>query len=188
MPLIGVHRITKGDTLDPLNAVLRYGNGDPIDLSAFTMKFRMETDAGVEELAETATGVTAHPTQTFTAASAGLATCNSHGVKEGDQIVVATSGTLPSGLAASTRYFAVNVTPNAFGLATVPGGQTVIAGAGTGTHTFYVVGSIQMEFLAAQVDTAGTFRGWFVRESGADQWTHPEGDSWYEIRVVEAGA
>jgi hypothetical protein len=187
MPSIGVHRITIGDTLIPLNTVLRNGNGDPYDLSAYTVAFKMELESGTSELAETSKGVTAHPTQTFTAASTGLATCNGHGVQEGDQIIVATAGTLPSGLAAATRYFAVNVTPNAFGLATVPGGATVIAGAGTGTHTFYIVGSVQMDFAAANVDTAGTYYGWFTLTSSAEKKTLPEGDRWYEIRVVAAG-
>lgn len=187
MPAIGVHRITMSDTLIPLNTVLRNGNGDPYDLSAYTVAFKMELSDGTSELAETSTGVTAHPTQTFTAASTGLATCNGHGVQENDQIIVATSGTLPSGLEASTRYFAVNVTPNAFGLAAVPGGATVIAGAGTGTHTFYVVGSVQMDFAAAQVDTAGTYYGWFTLTSSTEKKTLPEGDRYIEVRVVAAG-
>jgi hypothetical protein len=187
MPSIGVHRITIGDTLAPLNTVLSTGDGDPYDLASYTVAFKMELESGTSELAETSTGVTAHPTQTFTAASTGLATCNGHGVKEGDQIIVATSGTLPSGLAASTRYFAVQVNPNTFGLATVPQGTSVIAGAGTGAHTFYIVGSVQMDFAAAQVDTAGTYYGWFTLTSSAEKKTLPEGDRWYEIRVVAAG-
>jgi hypothetical protein len=187
MAHIGVHRITIGDTLVPLNTVLRTGNGDPYDVSAYTVAFKMELSDGTVELAETSTGVTAHPTQTFTAASTGLATCNGHGVQENDQIVVATNGTLPSGLAAATRYFPVNITPNSFGLAALPGGITVIAGAGAGTHTFYVVGSVQMDFAAANVDTAGTYYGWFTLTGSAEKKTLPEGDRWYEIRVVAAG-
>lgn len=188
MPAVGKHTITLGDILMPLNAVLRWANGDPVNLAAYTVTAKMEKQDGTAELAETATGVTANPTQTFTAASTGLATCNGHGVKEGDQIIVANSGgALPSGLAASTRYFAVNVTPNAFGLAATPSGVSVIAGAGTGTHTFYVVGSVQFDFDSANVDTAGTYYFWFVLTSGSEKKHLPEGNRHFEIEVVAVG-
>jgi hypothetical protein len=185
MPSIGVHRITIGDTLAPLNTVLSTGDGDPYDLASYTVAFKMELESGTSELAETSTGVTAHPTQTFTAASTGLATCNGHGVKEGDQIIVATSGTLPSGLAASTRYFAVQVNPNTFGLAATPGGISVIAGAGTGSHTFYVVGSLQYDFAAGDVDAAGYFRAWVILTASAETHTFPaDGHIPIEIQAV----
>lgn len=190
MPKIGTHTITLNDTLRPLNTVLRWGNGDPVNLADYTVKFAMEKDDGTVELAATATGVTVHPTQTFTAsASTDLLTCNGHGVKHGDQIIVANSGgALPTGLTASTRYFAVQVTPNTFALATEPDGAPIdITGAGTGTQTFYVVGSVQMDFAAAQVDTAGVYYGWFELSSGSETWHLPEGDRWYEIRVVNRG-
>ena len=189
MPAIGVHRITLDDTLLPLNTVLRHANGDPIDLSAYTVKFAMEKSDGTSELAATTTGVTAHPTQTFTASTTTeLMTCNGHGVEHGDQIIVASSGTLPTGLTASTRYFAVQVNPNTFALATLPDGPPIdITGAGSGTHTFYIVGSVQMDFAAANVDTAGTYYGWFTLTSGSELKTLPEGDRWYEIRIIEKG-
>lgn len=190
MAAIGTHTVTVTDTLLPLNAVLRHGNGDPIDLSAYTVKAAMELVDGTSELAATSTGVTAHPTQAFTASgTTALATCNGHGVQDGDQIVVANSGgALPSGLAASTRYFAVQVNPNTFGLATVPGGQSVIAGAGTGTHTFYIVGSVQYDFASGNVDTAQIQRLWFELSSGGETKYMPEGDRWIEVRVVNRGS
>jgi hypothetical protein len=189
MPAIGIYTVTKNDTLDRLNTVLRRGNSTPIPLASYTVKWFMETESGTSEVAETVTGVTAEPTQTFTAStSTDLLTCNDHGVEEGDQIIVATSGTLPTGLSASTRYWAVQVTPNSFGLASTPqGSQIDITGAGSGTHTFYVVGSVQIAIAAANVDTVGTYRLWITRTSGSDKWTHPEGNRWYEVRIVEAG-
>lgn len=180
------HKRMVGDTLKPLNAVIKV-QGGPLDLSSYTVKFQMENDAGTVVIAETTTGVTAHPTQTFTAVTAGQATCNNHGLKKGDQVIVATSGTLPSGLAASTRYFAVNVTPNKFELASVPGGTTVIAGAGTGTHTFYVVGSVQYSFLSAAVTTAGTNRAWFTVYSGTDRSTAPVTQYGIAVELVAFG-
>ena len=186
-----VHRITVGDTLQPLNAILRDGNGDPLDLESYTVTATIEQEDGTVELAETATGVTEHPTQNFTAdADTDLLTCKGHGVQERDQIVLATSASdLPAPLSASVTYFARDVTPNAFKLATVPGGAKVdITDAGSGTHTFYVVGSVQFDFAAAQVDTAGTYRLWFIIDSGSEDWTWPPGDDWIEVRIVARGA
>jgi len=189
MNISGVHTITKGDTLEPLNTILLKRNGTPYDLSAYTVKFFMETDTGTSEIAETTTGVTAHPTQAFTAdASTDLLSCDDHGVEEGDQIEVASSTALPTGLSASTRYFAVNVTPNSFSLATRPGGAAIdITSAGSGTHTFWVVGSVQFDFLAANVDTAGIYYGFFTLTSSSEKLTVPHGNQPIEVRIVEAG-
>jgi hypothetical protein len=154
-----------GDTLLPLNVLVCLDS--QLNLNAYTVTFRIEDDAGT--VIQSGASVSAHVTQEFTAsATTGLATCNGHGLEEGQQVVVANSGgALPSGLSANTRYFAVNVTPNMFGLATTPGGISVIAGAGTGTHTFYIVGSFQYTFDAADVDAAGLFRGWAVLTSNS---------------------
>ena len=172
------------NTLLPMNFMLER-NGDPVNLADYTVKMRIEEEGGTVIVNDSTTGINAHPTQTFTAASTGLATCNGHGVKDGDQIVVSSSGTLPSGLAASTRYFAVNVTPNAFGLATTPGGQSVIAGAGTPTHSFYIVGSLQYDFQAGDVDAAGFFNSWVIIESGGEQHHFPpDGQHKIEIQAV----
>ena len=184
------HKRMINDTLRQLNAIITAGvNNEPVDLSALTVKFYMEEEAsGTSEIAETATGITIHPTQIFTGASTGRATCNGHGVKEGDQIIVANSGgALPTGLAASTRYFAVNVTPNAFGLASLPGGNTVITAAGTGTNTFYVVGSVQYQFLAANVDTERRYSAWFVAYSGTAAATAPVAKKGITVDIVGRG-
>lgn len=189
MGAIGTHRITVGDTLLPLNTILRDGNGNPIDLTSYTVKFFMELESGTSELAATSTGVTAHPTQAFTAsATTDLLTCNAHGLKEHYQIQVASSGTLPAGLSSSTRYFPVQVNPNSFSVALTPGGAVVdITDAGSGSHTFYIVGSVQYTFLSANVDTAQIQRGWFTLTSGSSVVTLPEGDKWIEVLVVSAG-
>lgn len=190
MGAIGTHTVTVGDTLLPLNAVLRHANGDPIDLSAYTVKAVMELSDGTSELAATETGVTVHPTQTFTAeADDEYLTCRAHGVEEGDQIIVANSGgALPTGLAASTPYFAINVTRNKFQLSTLPDGPAInITADGSGTNTFYVVGSVQFDFASTNVDTAQVQRFWFQLSSGAELKHLPEGDRWIEVRVVGLG-
>lgn len=189
MTAVGVHTVTIGDTLVPLNALLRWANGDPVDLSLYTVKVFMELEDGTSELAATISGVSAHPTQTFTAnATTDLLTCNGHQVQDGDQVILSSSQALPAGLASATRYFATQVSPNSFGLSTFPDGPLVnITDTGTGTHSFYVVGNVQYDFAAANVDTAQTMRLWFTVTSGSEVKTLPEGDRWFEIRVVSAG-
>lgn len=183
-----VHKRMLGDTLRPLNAIIMV-SGNPLDLSSLTVKFQMETeDAGTAIVAEATTGVTAHPTQTFTAATTDWITCNGHGLKDGNQVIVATTGTLPTGLSVSTRYFVRDSTPNAFKLSTLPDGEVVdITGTGSGTHTFYVVGSVQKTFLAADVATAGRFRAWFTAYSGSDRATAPVGMSGITVEILPFG-
>lgn len=190
MGAIGTHRITLGDTLIPLNSVLRWANGDPVDLSSYTLLFKMELEDGTTELATTSTGVDFHATRSFTAeADDDYLTCNGHGVTSIDQIIVANSGgALPTGLSASTRYWPVNITPNRFQLAASPNGAAInLTTDGSGTNSFYIVGSAQMDFAAANVDPAQLQRGWWVLSSGGETKTIPEGDRWIEILIVAAG-
>lgn len=178
--------ITKGDTLLPLNTIISIGD-DPVDLSAYTVKFRMvEADDTTSVVVDNGTtGLTAHPTQIFTAnATTDRLTCNGHGVKEIDQIVVANSGgALPTGLAAATRYFPVEITPNAFKLSDIPGGAPIdITAAGSGTNTFYVVGLVQYDWQAGDVDEAGNFLAWFLLFTGSEVQHVPyDGASWLVV-------
>ena len=163
-----------GDTV-PMNGI-SYIDSDntPMDWTAtsYTPKLVIETDGGTVTLA--ATAITAHPTQTFTAeADDDYLTCNDHGVKEGNQIVVANSGgALPTGLSASTRYWPVNIGKNRFQLAASEGGGAInLTTDGTGTNTFYVVGSWQATNAQASLSslTAQTYRAWVSAFSGATQ-------------------
>jgi len=188
------HKRIDDDTLHALNGIAYRDQAQtmPYDwaTAGITAKFEIETEAGTVVLAATATGMTAHPTQVFTAAAGtDLLTCNGHGVKEGDQIVVASSVTLPTGLAASTRYFAVNVTPNAFALATVPNSAPIdITGAGSGTHTFYIVGSWQYDFSTVAAGTVGFFRGWASAWDGSSEIaTFPADEYGIPIEIVSKG-
>lgn len=185
MPSIGTHRITLGDTLEPLNTVLRDGSDNPIELSSYTVEFELKTAAGVVELAQTATGVTKQPTQAFTVdATLDIIKCERHGLKDGDQIKLASTTTLPAGLAASTAYYVRDVSPNAFKVEALPGsGPINITDTGTGTHTMYAVGSVQFDFAAANVDTAGEYRGQFIRILSTEEWHHPESPDYFTIQI-----
>lgn len=177
-------RVTKGNTLLPLNTIISI-DGDPVDLSAYTVKFRMveKDDTTSVIVNDTETGITVHPTQNFTAAVNDRLTCNGHGVKEGNQIVVSTSGTLPTGLAASTRYFPVEIGANSFKLAETENGAPIdITGAGSGTHAFYIVGSVQRDWQSGDVDEAGEFLAWFKLFTGSEfQHVPYDGASWLVI-------
>jgi len=178
-----------GDTLLPMRQVVDFGYG-PIDLSTYTVKFTMKASDGTSTVAATSTGVTAHPTQTFTAsATTDYLTANGHRVKYGDQVVVSNSGgALPAGLAASTRYFAVQVGANTLGLSSVYGGALVdLTDAGTGTNSLYVVGSVQYAFSTAAVATAGYYRGWFTLTSGMSVETWPASQYGIPIEVRTLG-
>lgn len=176
------------DTLEPLNVVLRF-NDQQYDLSALSVEFVMKDSAGTDVVAQTSSNVTKHPTQTFTAnATTDLLTCVEHGVRQGEEVVLATSGTLPAGLSASTRYFAVQVNPNTFALAATPDGPVIdITTAGTGSHTFYVVGSVQYDFQAAAVDTAGSYKAWFRAIGSAESQTWPDDSDGIPIEIRTLG-
>ena len=64
-----------------------------------------------------------------------------HGLLDGNIVQVASAGTLPTGLSASTNYYVVSKTTNNFKLATSSGGSAIAyTNAGSGSHT-WVYGS-----------------------------------------------
>lgn len=183
------HDITVGNLRTPLGTLLTQG-GEPIDLASLTVTFYMLNALGESVVAESATGVTKQPTQEFTVDTGeNRLICNGHRVLVGQQIVVSNSGGgLPTGLTAATRYFVVSRTPNFFKVSLIPNGAPIdITGAGTGTHSFYVVGTVQKEFLAADVDTAGEYWAWFNVEEGGEKDTFPVDGRKLMVSITEAG-
>lgn len=182
-------RIT-GDRLSPLN-VICYLDGNPYDWTSKTASYVLEEEDGTS-LTEAGT-ITAHPTQTFTAGTGSdedFLRCVAHGAKNGDQVVLATSGTLPTGLTAATRYYVVNAQPNEFKVSASPNGNPIdiTAASGSGTHTFYIVGSVQIAFGAADVDdTTQPFRLWIVSTSGGLTQHFPDTEKGLTLRIVAEG-
>lgn len=164
------HILTVGETGSPV-AVRMMDGTDPLDLGSYTVQVYGEERDGTAWIAETTTGVTEHPTRTFTAsATTNRLTSNAHQYENGWQVVLSTSGTLPSGLSAATRYFVANRTPNDFQLTERPGGPVIdISSAGSGTHTMYALGVAQYTFQSADVDTAGEFALWLRAYDGANR-------------------
>ena len=79
----------------------------------------------------------------FTASSSSglLLTHAGHGLLDGNIVQVASAGTLPTGLSASTNYYVVNKTTNNFKLALASSGTPIVwSDAGSGVHT-WVYGS-----------------------------------------------
>lgn len=185
------HIITKSNTLSLTSFKLRQ-NGKAVFINGDTVKALGKTDLYASWFAERTTGVTAEPTYTFTAdGTTKLATSARHHVKEGDQIRVSNSGgALPSGLAAATDYFAVQVTDNSFGLATTPGGASVIAGAGTGTQSYIIVGEVTIDWQLTDEATPGMYRLYLNRYNGSEYDTFPVAadgthNPGFSIQIVE---
>lgn len=89
------------------------------------------------------------PGQTFTVtiASPGVLTATAHGYSDNDQVVLSTTGALPTGLVAGTVYFARSTTANTLSLSATSGGASInTTGIQSGTHTirraFGITGSL----------------------------------------------
>jgi len=169
------YRTIVGDRARPIFQVLKTAEGTPVDLSSSTVTLTVKTADATGTTKVAAQSATVQPTQTFTAdATTNLITANYHKAANGDQVVVSTTGTLPTGLAASTPYFVIEKGPNTFKLATTYDGAEIdITGAGSGTHSFYIVGSVQYSMAAADVDTAGYYSGKWQETVGGLVRTYP---------------
>ena len=166
------HTLRVGETGSPVRFLfVDEKNSNPLDWGSYTAKVIGWTDAGASWITEGVTGVTEHPTQTFTAVVASnRLICNGHNMEDNQQVVVSTSGALPGGLSAATRYYARNTTPNDFQLSERPNGPAIdITSTGSGTHSFYVVGTVQYDFQTGDVDTAGDFWLRIVAGDGSDR-------------------
>lgn len=75
-------------------------------------------------------------TVTITNASPGVVTWTGHELQNNDPVFLTTSGGLPTGLSASTKYYVKNKASNTFELAATAGGTSInTSSAGSGTHT-----------------------------------------------------
>lgn len=178
----------KGATYLPESVIITVG-GEQYDISSLTAKVYIVNRADDTDIVanNVTTGLTVHPTQTFTAsATTDRLTCNSHGVQEGQQVVLSNSGgALPAGLAAATRYHAASVSPNSFMLADWKGGPPVdLTGAGTGTHSFYVLGSLQVDLQSTWVDAVGKFEVRLNFYSGSEFVTVPIDEVGILLQVI----
>ncbi len=177
------YRVRIGDTQKPFGMVLKH-SGNPVDVASLTVKFvALDNPSGATVVTESSDNVTKQPTTTFTVdTSENYLLANDHVVREGDQVVLSNSGGgLPTGLTASTRYFARDVRRNAFRVSAYEGTSPVdFTGAGTGTHSFYIVGHVQHDWQAAHVNQARKMRAWFITLDGSSEEATfpPDADGW----------
>lgn len=93
-------------------------------------------------------------TVTITIASPGVVTWTGHGLVNGCQVVLTTTGALPTGLTAGTTYYVVNKTANTFELAATPGGTSIVtSGSQSGVHTGNGHGSPTTYYFRAFVNS-----------------------------------
>lgn len=75
-------------------------------------------------------------TVTISNASPGVVTWNSHPFVANDAVYFSTTGALPTGLTAGTKYFVRNPATNTFEVSATSGGASInTSSAGSGTHT-----------------------------------------------------
>jgi len=73
---------------------------------------------------------------TISIASPGVITSNTHGLVVGEQVFLTTTGALPTGLSANTRYYVVSSATNTITVSTTLGGTAInTSGSQSGTHT-----------------------------------------------------
>lgn len=96
------------------------------------------------------------PTATVTVsiAAPGVVTWSGHGLSDATPVVLTTSGALPTGLTAGTRYFVVNSTDGAFQLSATRGGAAIVTtGSQSGTHT--ATAEVHRTFLSLVASNVG---------------------------------
>lgn len=172
--------IKRNDLLPSITVICRDAIG-PVDLFGHTASFSMvNVLTGQPKISNVAATVLTDPT--FTASGATL-TANAHGLNDGEDVTLKTTGTLPGGLSAQKRYYVVNASTNTLQLATQPGGAAITTtGAGTGTHTL-LTGKVKYDWQGTDKDTAGTFFAEATTTIGGETLTYPN-DGHLVIEVV----
>ena len=153
------------DNVEKIGVVLNDNNGVPIDLTSLTVTFRM-VDLNGGTAVVTGGATSKQPTTTFTAATTDIVTAVKHSLKDGNEVILPTDGTLPAGLSTLTRYFVRDANEDTFKLTTTEGGTAIdVTDTGSGTHAFAKVGHVTYSPAAGDVDTAGLYAMYFVDDS-----------------------
>lgn len=96
-------------------------------------------------------------TATISNASPGVVTKTSHGLLDGDLVVLSTTGALPAGLSVATAYYVVNKTANTFELSATYAGTSInTTDAGSGTHTVSYAGLAYRPLSISNLDVAAS--------------------------------
>ena len=98
-------------------------------------------------------------TVTVTIASPGVFTWSGHNLVSGDQVILSTTGSLPTGLTAGTTYYVVSASRSGgtFQLAASAGGAAInTSGSQSGTHTAYALRVLSSLSVAITAGTDGS--------------------------------
>lgn len=174
--------IKRNDSLPLITVVCRDSVG-PVDLSGYAAIFRMINVLNGSTKVDAAATIVTDPV--FTAdATANTLTATAHGLNDGDDVTLKSSGTLPGGLSAQRKYVVVNASANTLQLALVANGAAIdITTAGSGTHTL-LTGKVNYEWTGSDKDTAGTYFGEVQTTDGnGKQLTYPN-DGQLLIEVI----
>lgn len=173
--------IKRNDLLPAVTVFARDAIG-PVDLEGVTATFRMVNVLTGEAKVNAAAQVAINPTFTANASTDTLA-ATAHGMSEGQDFTLKTTGTLPGALSVSKRYFAINVTLNTLQASLTQGGTPIdITDAGTGTHTL-LLGKVSYDWTNGDTDTAGTYLAQIQTTEAGKTLTYPN-DSQLLIEII----
>lgn len=147
--------VKRNDLLPVLTVICRDVIG-PVDLSGYTALFRMVNVLNGE--VKVNASATVATDAAFTAdVSTDTLTASSHGLNDGDDVTLRSSGVLPAGLDTQTKYYVINSTASTLQLSLSLNGSAIdITGAGSGTHTL-LSGKVSYEWTGTDTDTAGSY-------------------------------
>lgn len=113
---------------------------------------------------------------TITIANPGVVTSAGHGLTNGQAVVFSTTGALPTGITAGTRYFVANKTDDTFEFeATVGGGSIETTGTQSGVHTCLHrlrIPLAQKATITFTAPAAGTATSGLINPTGAGSYTY----------------
>jgi hypothetical protein len=127
-------------------------------------------------------------TATISIATPGVVTWTAHGLEAGAGVVFSTTGALPTGLVAGTRYYVstTGLTTDTFQVsATIGGASIATSGTQSGTHTVSAPPALPANYTRRRGSIGG------LRTNNSGQWTRffQTGDEfWWETPVIDFNA
>ena len=148
-----------------------YNNTQTFAIQAGAGYFRFHTQGGTLQCG-TLPAYVASAAVTISIANPGVISWNAHGLAANAPVSFATTGALPTGLAAGVTYYVANPAANTFQLATAPNGAAITtSGTQSGTHT----GSVAYD-LGSAVSAGGV--NYYCIQPNANQ-APPNASYWY---------
>lgn len=183
------YRFIVGDTLAGFAVTLR-DSDSALELTPYTVKLTIEQDGGTPIVEETETGITKQQSRAFTAdAERDLLLCPNNKLDPNTEVVLATTGTLPAPLESAKTYFVTDPSPHAIALTDLPDDAPLdLTSAGTGSHSLYAVGEVNVAVPAAVANAEGTYRAWLKLFKDGKGITWPNDATGVVLEVAPRGA